>query len=251
MMGVDRAQSAAASLIDWWALAGVSHTVSETPVNWLAPIAGRDAAASSAPVHAPLADVASARALMPETLDAFHAWLARDTTLVEAQWPQLDAQARRVLPAGTAAPRLMVIADFPDADDLATGKLLSGEAGRLFEAMLGALGQARDSVYLASLAVSRPAGGLLSDQDAMALAERMRHHVALVGPQHVMLIGDKTSRALLPMADPVNPLGLRALNLGRATVDAIGIAHPRFLLKHPSAKAQCWRTMQILLEAMA
>lgn len=252
MSGVNTAQGTAESLVDWWSLAGMHHAVSATPVDWLAPGNGIRAVAPLASL--PNADppaVASGRSAFPDTLETFHHWLAQDASILEAGWPQLGAHARRILPTGSAAPALMVIADFPDADDLATGELLSGDAGRLFGAMLAALGHNRDSVYLAALAVARPAGGLLDDGDSAHLAERMRHHIGLVGPQRVMLMGDKTSRALLPMTDGAASLGLRSLNLNRTSVDTIGIAHPRFLLKHPSAKAQCWQTMQFLLEAKA
>ena len=252
--GVNTAQAAAESLIDWWAIAGVTHATRESPVNWLAISSAMQPSSRhlGSPDIASLA-LASAQGALPEalpdTLDAFQEWLARDATIPEAGWPQLGAHAQRILPDGQAAPALMVIADFPDADDLASGQLLSGEAGRLFDAMLAAIGQSRDSIYLAALAVARPAGGILSESDSARLAQRMRHHIALVGPQHVMLMGDKTSRALLPTGDSGNVIGLRPLNLKESSVDAIGIAHPRFLLKQPSAKAQCWRTMQILLEA--
>lgn len=252
MTGVDTAQAVTESLTDWWAIAGVGHAVSETPVNWLAPGNGIRAVAPLPSVtmdNPPSA--ASGRSVFPDTLEAFHHWLAQDASIPETGWPQLGAHVRRILPTGSAAPSLMVIADFPDADDLAKGELLSGEAGRLFDAMLAAIGQSRDSIYLAALAVARPTGGLLADGDSADLAERMRNHIGLVGPQRLILLGDKTSRALLPTTNGAETLGLRPLNLIRTTVDAISIAHPRFLLKHPSAKAQCWQTMQFLLEAKA
>lgn len=252
MSGVNTARETAQSLVDWWSIAGMHHAVSETPVNWLAPGNGIRVAAplGSVPNADPPA-VASGRSAFPDTLETFHHWLAQEAAILEAGWPQLGVHSRRVLPTGSAAPALMVIADFPDADDLASGGLLSGDAGRLLDAMLAALGHSRDSVYLAALAVARPTGGLLADSDSAHLAERMRHHIGLVGPQRVMLMGDKTSRALLPMTDSGASLGLRSLNLKQTSVDAISIAHPRFLLKHPSAKAQCWQTMQFLLEAKA
>ncbi|AUW58536.1 uracil-DNA glycosylase [Sphingobium sp. SCG-1] len=233
------------TLIDWWDLAGVTQAVSEIPVNWLQP--PRPAAISDMPVERA---VQLPTASWPDTLEAFQGWLATDMGLLEMSWPQLSSRTRRAVPTGEAAPTLMVISDMPDPEDNEAGTLLNGEAGRLFDAMMAAVGLKRSDIYLSSLAVLRPAGGIFSDSDAAQLADRMRHHIALVGPRRLLLLGDKTKHALLQTVDAGNAIGLRPLNHKGGSVDSIATLHPRLLLKQPAAKMGCWRQLQLLIEAL-
>ncbi|CAH0355993.1 hypothetical protein SPH9361_03847 [Sphingobium sp. CECT 9361] len=240
--GDHEANTAVESLIDWWEMAGVTSIVSETPVNWLQPVP---------PPTAPRIDTALVLLppVLPASLETFHEWLATDMALPELAWPQLTGQAKRVLPVGSPAPSLMVICDMPDIADMEGGALLSGDVGRLFDAMMCAIGQKREHLYITSLALMRPTGGIIGESDGVQLANRMRHHISLVGPRRVLILGDKTSRALLPTVDEENVFSLRPLNHEGGTVDAIATSHPRFLLKQPSAKRGCWRQLQLLIEA--
>lgn len=224
---------AAESLLSWWALAGVDHAVSELPVNWLRPIV--------APVRPKPATQDDSG--LPGTLDAFHAWLATHPSLHEAAWSN-----RRVLPSGAQGAAIMVICDLPDPEDGDAGSLLSGDCGLLFDAMMAAIGLTRRDIYLASLSVARAPGGILQDQDLEILATRMRHQVALAAPKRLLLLGEKTNRALLAAEPLQQPSGLQSVNHPEGTVPAIASRHPRFLLKQPEAKRQSWRALQYLIE---
>jgi uracil-DNA glycosylase len=227
--------TAAESLLAWWALAGVDHAVSEVPVNWLRPVVTPSAARS--------APEAIREAPLPDTLDRFHAWLASDKTLHEARW-----SSHRVLPAGPQNAPVMIICDLPDAGDAEAGALLSGDAGLLFDAMLAAIGLTRQDIYLASLSITRAPGGMLHDQDMEILGTRMRHQIALASPQRILLLGDKTNRALLTAGLPPRANGLLSVNHPGGIVPAIASRHPRSLLRFPEEKANCWRALQYLIE---
>lgn len=90
---------------------------------------------------------------------------------------------------------------------------------------------------------------MLSETDAAALARRMSRHISIVAPRRVLLMGDKTGRALLPMIDAANSNGLGLLNHEGGKVEVMTVSHPRLLLKQPAAKLQCWRQLQFLIEA--
>jgi DNA polymerase len=246
----------------WWALAGVDCAVDEAPVDWLRapPVATKTAPArnihgamrSGDGVPAPAAIAAAAQpdapvARLPSDLVAFRRWLAESPDIIESQWP-----GPRVLPGEATGAELMVITDMPDADDIATGALLAGDAGRLFDAMLAAIGIARTQCHIASLAVARPIGGLMGDEDLAPLAERMLHHIALAAPKRVLLLGDRTGRALAATeggsALRDTPKGLRPVNHPGGIIDAIATLHPRLLLKQPEAKAECWQQLQYLVK---
>lgn len=239
MAGIGTAQAVDA-LMSWWTLAGVDTAVGEAPVNWLRPKPSpRRMSASPAAASAPEA----ARPVLPDTLDSFHAWLATAADLPEAAWSD-----RRVLPVGPATPRLMIVTDLPEMDDMHAGALFTGDQGRLLDAMLRAMGLARDAVHIASLAITRPPGGLVEERTEAALADRMRHHIRLVAPATVLLLGERTGRALQATDGAARPAGLSPLNHAGGTVPSIATFHPRLLLRQPLAKAECWRALQLLVQ---
>ena len=175
-MGADQTidwKLAAASTLDWWRDAGVDTLVDELPHDWLKPAVASPPASqpASTPAAAPAGDP-SAAATLPDTLDAFVDWRLGNST-PDAGW------GTPIAPQGNAAAGLMVLIDMPEREDAASGQLLGGDAGRLFDRMLAAIGRDRQSIYLASLAVARPASGQIAPEFADPLTKLARHHIAL------------------------------------------------------------------------
>jgi uracil-DNA glycosylase family 4 len=230
--------TAADAYMAWWSLAGVDCAVQETPVNWLRPFAVKAATAKSSIPDA-ASPVPPAR---PDTLDAFQSWLATDASQPERSWTRPPIQ-----PVGQPGAALMVVTDMPDATDMAAGQLLSDRSGALFDAMLRAIGLDRSDIYLTALTLARPPGGMLEAGDIGGIVERMRAHVALAAPRHLLILGDRTIRALLPTDGGMAADGLRPFNHDGGIVPAVATFHPRLLLSQPAAKAECWRHLQSLL----
>jgi DNA polymerase len=232
----DDAAVCADAYMAWWQLAGVDGAVTEAPVNWLRPIAAHPVAANGAVSAAPVVN-------KPQTLESFLDWLANDPAQPERRWSGIQ-----IAPVGKAQAVLMVITDLPDPADLGEGRLLADRAGLLFDAMLRAIGLDRDAIHLASLFTARPPGGMVEASDLAAAADRMRTHVALAEPRRLLLLGDRTIRALLPTSNGAVIGGLHDFNHDGGIVPAIATFHPRLLLTQPAAKAECWRTLQSLIE---
>lgn len=235
MAGGPSAKEHAEGLLAWWALAGVESAVTETPVNWLKPqtAAPRANARPSTP---------STQVGFPDTLDAFHGWLERATDLPEAAWP-----GPRILPAGPATPRLMILVHAPDAEASQAGTPLVSDSMRLLERMMQAIGLDIADCYIASLSLVAPAGGMLDAASLDALVQRMRHHIGLIAPKSLLLLGDQVNRALNPTGglDPSRILPF--VNHSGGIVPAAAIAHPRLMLGQPLAKAGAWRVLQELV----
>lgn len=234
---MDNAAVAADAYLAWWRLAGVECAVGQEPVNWLRP----------APVPTsstrPATLVESAAAPLPADLAAFHLWLETDASHPERRWP-----ARAIYPAGPADAPLMVVSDMPDPADMDAGRLLADKAGALFDAMLRAIGLDRAQIYVGSLFFARPPGGMVEASDLAAAAARMRTHIHLARPRRLLLLGDRATRALMPTDGSDQAVGLRDFNHDGGTVPAVATFHPRLLLGQPTAKAECWRTLQSLIE---
>jgi uracil-DNA glycosylase family 4 len=228
--------AAAASLVAWWNDAGVDVALDEAPRDWLKP------AAKPAPASAPAAPPASEDG-PPAQLDLFHAWLASSAAL-----PFAAPSAPRVCPAGDPAAGLMVVTDMPTGEDCNAGILISGEAGRLFDRMLAAIGRDRETIYLAALSCLRSPDGRFNTDTAQQCAALARHHAGLVMPKALLIFGDAASKALLglPLVQARGRWHELATHAG--PVKALVTLPPAFLLAQPAAKAHAWADLQLLLE---
>ena len=225
-------RATAASALAWWHEAGVDSLVDETPRDWLA---------VATPVAVPPSIAASDA---PPTVMADYLGWRHGTAAPEARWPGSWIPA-----SGPATAALMVLVDCPDRDD--GDVLLSGAAGRLFERMLAAIGLTRDAVHLAALCAKRPVAGRLPAETGDRLAELALHHVGLVAPQRLLVMGNAASRAILATDVAAARGRLHALNHKGGTspdrnTDVVATYHPRFLLEKPVAKAGAWADLQML-----
>lgn len=232
----------AASSFDWWRNAGLDVFVDEAPRDWLAQPAASPIAQVETTRDELAAPVTPVVAALPATLAEFQAWrLTGDGP--DALWGQC-----RIAPSGNANAALMVLIEMPERDDEETGVLLSGASGRLFDRMLAAIGRDRETVYLASLAVTRPASGRVPPEAIAELARIARHQIGLVAPKRLLVIGNATSRAILG-ADVAPARGkLHDFNHETGKTGVVASYHPRFLLERPAAKAEAWRDLQLLMK---
>ena len=243
--------AAAASALQWWADAGVDVLIDEQPRDWLRP---QPKAAPAAPPRAdpapsartaPPAPPAQPDDPPPDQLGLFQSWL-RDS----ASLPFTAPAAARVCPAGDPASGLMILADMPTVEDCGAGTLISGDAGRLFDRMLAAIGRDRESVYLAALSCLRSPDGRFTTDSAKNCAALARHHVGLAAPRAVLLLGDACSKALLglPMAQARGRWHELATHNGPAK--ALVTISPSQLLSHPAHKKYAWADLQMLIEEL-
>lgn len=232
------------SLMDWWKLTGVDVTINETPTDWLAQKnPPRSVETRSAAPAVPIAPAIVVPAELPQTRDAFLAWLATDTQVLAAYPP-----ARRILPSHVPGADMMVVADVPELGDVDEKRLLSGDVGMLVDRMLSAMGRDRGSVHLATIAPARPANGRLDDAAQEVLAPILRRHVELLAPKKLWLLGRAASRALLGMDETEAAGRLHSVNQNGVIMDAIATVHPRILLREPKLKARVWEDMKRLIE---
>jgi DNA polymerase len=221
-----------ASALEWWRDAGVDTLIEDEPRDWLArPVAQRADAVEEA---APAAFIA---APLPDTLEAFLAWRMGDEA-PEAEW-----LTPRIGPVGDPGAPLMVLTDMPESEDAATGTLLSGSAGRLFDRILAAIGESRESVYLAPFAFARPLTGQIPGEQEARLTELAQHHIALVAPKQLLILGDAAKRVRSTTSGSDFGNGEAVINHFVRNVEAVAVRAPRFLLGQPAAKAEAWKQL--------
>jgi len=135
----------------------------------------------------------------------------------------------------------------PDQGDRAASRLLSGDVGALFDKMLGAMNLSRDIAYLAPLSPARSASGRLTPEVIATLATLMRHHIGLVAPKRLLLLGDAPARALLGLGC-VEARGRTHEVAGPSgPIPAIASFHPRLLIQTPDRKKAAWADLQLFM----
>lgn len=225
----------ALSTLDWWAEAGVDMLVDECPRDWLARSPAPAVAAPAPPAAAP-----AVPDKLPDDLPAFRRWLLADAKVPGPVRARHDAM-------GDPTSGCMVVVDMPEAGDRGTAQLLTGDAGALFDRMLAAIGLDRAHLYLAPFSPARPATGKLDKAACHLLEELMRHHLSLVAPKRVLLLGDAPVCALL--GAPVAQSRGRAhpLKVGAHSVSAVASFPPR-LVQGTDLRRSAWADLQLFQE---
>lgn len=220
----------AASALLWWQDAGVDVLVADAPRDWLKPAPQPPSAAEAPPPAETL----------PDTLDAFHAWLAT------APLPFAAPNAVRLKPAGDPFGGLMVMTDMPAP----AGTWFEGEADPLFDRMMAAIGRGRDSLYLAPFSPVRTTQMRLDPGSERRLAEIARHHIGLVRPRALLLFGEMGTQALL--GDAVAHARGRWHDLETPTgpVRTLATIRPERVVRQPNHRKHVWDDLQMLREEL-
>lgn len=231
-------QKAAASALEWWRDAGVDMFVEDEARDWLARVPPpTPVIAAEAAVAAPVAEV------LPDTLEAFVEWRMGDAA-PEAGW-----MTSRLAPTGPADAEWVIVTDVPEIED--SERLMSGPAGRLLDRMLAAVGQSRESVYLMPLATARPVTGRIAPDDEPRLLELARHHLTLLKPAKLLLLGQSARRVLAETMGNSLTNPIRLVNHFGANTVTVASYHPRFLLERPAAKSEAWKHLLLLSRGTA
>lgn len=240
-MGADQNldwRCATISALDWWHDAGVDMLVDELPRDWLAPPAPLPDAVPGA------AAAAAAPTVLPASLADLLAWRSG------ADAPEAGWSGSAIPSSGPADASIMVLVNCPDSADGADGLLSGGETGRLFARMLAAVGLSRDTVHIAALCLKRPPAGRVPRGMEARLTELALHHVGLVAPKRLLLLGDAASCAVLGANVATTRGGLRPLNHDGGTTEVVTTFHPELLLRRPECKAATWKDLRMLIEGL-
>lgn len=249
-----KATKAAKSYLGWLADAGADMLVEDTPTSWLdaseekltfaEPKTQTDNAPPARKAQPPL-QAENGEILLPSDWpDSMTA--LRDMLQAGAKLPGNHYGGRNIAIEDNAAAKLMLVLDLPERDDIQAGRLASGAQSVLLSNMMAAIGVDMAQCHIAALASTRPATGMLPEEDLPLLAQFLGHQVSLIKPQQLILFGSSVSGALLG-AELMNARGnLHYFNHSDENVAALTTFHPRTLLARPQMKAQAWKDLQML-----
>lgn len=151
---------------------------------------------------------------------------------------------------GNPTGRLMVVGEAPGAHEDATGLPFVGQAGKLLDLMLAAVGLSRkDSVYICNVLKCRPPGNRNPLPDEIeSCAPLLKRQIDLVAPEVLLAVGSFAAQWL---TSSTRPLGkLRGEVYSYQGVPLVVTYHPAALLRNPGWNRLGWSDLQLLRQVM-
>lgn len=133
----------------------------------------------------------------------------------------------------------LIVGEAPGAEEDRRGEPFVGRAGKLLDEMLRAIGQSRDSVFIANILKCRPPNN--RDPKPSESAEcrpYLERQIELVQPKIVLAVGRIAAQNLLGSDEPVGRMRGRQHDLHG--VPLVVTYHPAYLLRSPSQKSKSW-----------
>jgi DNA polymerase len=150
---------------------------------------------------------------------------------------------------GSAQARLMFIGEGPGADEDAQGLPFVGRAGQLLNNMIGAMGLARDEVYIANIVKCRPPNNRVPEPvEATTCSQFLLRQIDTVQPQVIVALGATAATYLLGVRRSLGALRGRWHTCRGAKLAVT--YHPAFLLRDPRQKAEAWKDLQMVMVEM-
>jgi uracil-DNA glycosylase family 4 len=145
----------------------------------------------------------------------------------------------------------LIVGEAPGENEDAQGEPFVGQAGKLLDNMLRALGLSRGAnVYIANVLKCRPPGNRNPEPDEVAQCEPfLRRQVALLQPKVIVAMGRFAVQSLLGTTDAIGKLrGERHMYAG---VPVVVTYHPAYLLRNLPDKAKAWADLCLAREIAA
>jgi len=260
--------STALALLEWQVELGADEAICDAPIDRYAlpmDVPRMTAQTGSAKANLPATAKAAPPAL-PETLTkdaatalaiaqaidvARHAAAAASdlgslaAAMAAYEHCELKRGARNLVFAdGNPAARVMIIGEAPGRDEDQEGRPFVGKAGQLLDRMFAAIGLSRTSpdpqtaLYITNVMPWRPPSNRTPEpgEIAMMLPFLLRH-IALIGPDVIVLMGNTPCQALLGQGGITRIRGQWTMAQGFPTLPML---HPAYLFRQPLAKRESW-----------
>jgi uracil-DNA glycosylase len=164
--------------------------------------------------------------------------------------PLAAGRKQVVFGSGNPAADLMLVGEGPGAEEDRQGLPFVGPAGELLTKIIGAIGFAREDVYIANVVKCRPPGNRDPAPDEVATCRGfLERQIDLVRPKVIVCLGRVAAQTLLAA-----PLPLSRLRGRWHTVRGVPTRvtfHPAALLRNASWKRPTWEDMQVVRDRLA
>ncbi|HEB91962.1 MAG TPA: uracil-DNA glycosylase [Gammaproteobacteria bacterium] len=172
-------------------------------------------------------------------------WEALQTRVAECRLCELHkTRTQTVFGVGNRDADWLIIGEAPGADEDRQGEPFVGRAGQLLNAMLQALGLAREDVYIANILKCRPPQN--RDPKAEEVAHCMpwlQRQIQLIQPKVILALGRIAAQNLLQTNTSLGRLRGRLHYIDMTPTPVIVTYHPAYLLRSPLEKRKSWEDL--------
>ncbi len=183
--------------------------------------------------------------------------------VMSMDWPTLLADIRQCTACplhvtrtqavpGVGAERAdwLFIGEAPGADEDAQGEPFVGQAGKLLDAMLAAIGLKRgDNVHIANVLKCRPPGNRNPAPEEVAQCQAyLLRQVELIQPKLIVALGKFAAQTLLGEDTAIARLRGRVHRY--QSIPLIVTYHPAYLLRALPEKAKAWQDLCLALQTL-
>jgi DNA polymerase len=179
-----------------------------------------------------------------ETLEQIRAELG------DCQRCRLGATRQKlVFGVGNPQARLVLVGEAPGREEDERGEPFVGEAGRLLDRMLLAMGLSRADVYICNVLKCRPPNNRDPEADEVACCEPfLVRQLAAIRPQAIVALGRFAIHTLLQTKVPIGRL--RGTWQQYQGIPLMPTYHPAYLLRNPIGKREVWADMKQVMQLL-
>lgn len=215
------------------------------------------AVAEVVPVAAPAAAAVATVAEVPiEPIEPIDPVVPRAQRIAAFDWAQLEAavsgctacklcerRTQTVFGVGDRQADWMLIGEAPGEQEDRQGEPFVGQAGKLLDSMLRAIGLSRETgVFIANVLKCRPPGNRDPEPDEVAMCDPyLKRQIALIKPRVIIVLGRFAAQSLLQTQTPVGKLRGKVHEVDGVPV--VVTYHPAYLLRTLTDKARAWEDL--------
>lgn len=178
-------------------------------------------------------------------------WSALKASVRDCTACPLHAQRKQsVFGVGDEAADWLFVGEGPGAEEDARGEPFVGQAGRLLDNMLAAIGLARgQDVYIANIVKCRPPGNRTPEPiEARCCEPYLERQIALLQPRLIVALGKTAAENLLRREASIASLRGRLHDYNG--IGMIVTYHPAYLLRNLVDKAKAWEDLCFARDTM-
>lgn len=189
-------------------------------------------------------DDGSSKPCRPESLEEIRADLGDCRRCVLSEKRQ-----HIVFGCGSEKARLVFVGEAPGREEDKQGVPFVGEAGRLLDRMLFAMGLRREDVYICNVQKCRPPGNRDPQADEIAACEPfLVRQLATIQPRVIVTLGRFAAQTLLRRQEAISRL--RGRWHAYEGIPLMPTYHPAYLLRNPASKREVWEDLKQVMSRL-
>ena len=160
-----------------------------------------------------------------------------------------DSRTELVYGVGNPNARLVLVGEAPGREEDRQGEPFVGEAGKLLDRILLAMGMQRDDVYICNVLKCRPPNNRDPEPQEVAICEAfLIRQIAAIKPEVIIGLGRFAVHSLLKTKIPISRI--RGEWQSYQGIPLMPTYHPAYLLRNPEGKRDVWEDMKEVMRRL-